>query len=205
VRRSRPRFHGVIAVYDRVYRFLHALDTPASEIGPALRLEVRRARTPIRLPDGAEVRRGDRIGVLHLNNERVTRLQAVGLPPIAVGLLFRREVIASLRALARLAREGGPLGDVPAFAATTILHTGLERLGFEADGDHVLGPRLIGFYQRALLASLHSRRPLGLQAARFHRAERRWLSRRRLLERYGVHPGPRTSTRDAHRPPAPSG
>ena len=90
----------LVAPYDRVYRFLHNLDSAASEVGPVVRVKVRRSHRTLHLADGTIIRRGDRIGVLHLNNDRVVALHAAGLPSIAVGLEFRRQLLASLDALA---------------------------------------------------------------------------------------------------------
>jgi hypothetical protein len=52
----------VIAHYDRVYRFLHNLDSSASEVGPAVRVEVRRSHRTLHLADGTTIRRGERTG-----------------------------------------------------------------------------------------------------------------------------------------------
>jgi hypothetical protein len=93
-------------LYDRVYRLCHRLDTPNSEVGSALRIEFRRARRTLRLTDGTTIGLGDRIGVLHMNNDRLSALHVSGLSPMAVGLDFRREIITSLSALAVLASRG---------------------------------------------------------------------------------------------------
>ncbi len=176
-----------IAVYDRVYRFLHRLDTPRSEVGPALRIETCRCYRTVTLSDGTVVRRGDRIVALHTNNDRVGALHLNGGSAMATGLEFRRELLASLRALAALAGPDQPLADIRAFVAVTILHHGLPRLGFERDPVGLLLPRVTGAYQRALLASLHpagSRRLLRL--ANGH-AERLWISRAKLRTLYAGH------------------
>src|SRR5207249_3654746 len=114
----------------------------ASEVGPAVRVEVRRSHRRLRLADGTTIRRGDRIGVLHLNNDRVVALHAAGLSSIAVGLEFRRQLRASLDALVRLAGPTGWLSDVRAFEATTIFfHGWLRRVGFEPDPSGLAWPR----------------------------------------------------------------
>jgi len=60
-------------------RFLHNLDSSASEVGPAFRVEVRRSHSapPLHLADGTIVRRGDRIGSSPQNG-RVVALHAAG-------------------------------------------------------------------------------------------------------------------------------
>jgi len=177
----------LVAPYDRVYRFLHNLDSSASEVGPALRVEVRSSHRTLHLADGTTIRRGDRIGVLHLNNDRVVALHAAGLPPIAVGLEFRRQLLASLHALARLAGPEGWLSDVRAFEATTIfLHQWLRRLGFEPDPDGLAWPGFVTGYQRALLASLRPAGPARLGRATYRHAQLLWISRETLLRRLGT-------------------
>lgn len=182
-----PRFahHRAIALYDRLYRSWYDLDNPRAEVGPALRVEIRRCYRPLRLPDGTLVRAGERVGVIHLNNDRVAALHANGLPPIATGLEFRRQLLASLGALATLARPEGRLSAVAAFSATTIFHRGLRRLGFGVEPGGLLWPSVTATYQRALLASLRPAGALRLKTAAYARAERLWISRERLLTLYG--------------------
>jgi hypothetical protein len=180
------RYRWAVTGYDRVYRFLRRLDTPASEVGPALRIELRRNYRTRRLSDATVVRPGDRIGVIHLNNERVAALASDGLSPLALGIRFRRQFDVSLRMLARLAADGGPLALVRAFSATTIFYRGLTRLGFEADPRALRSPRLVASCQRALLASLKPGGVLRLRHLTHHRAQRLWISRDALLTRYGA-------------------
>src|SRR2546428_176986 len=74
----------------------------------------------------------------------------------------------------------------PAFAATTIFHEGLGRLGFETEPGGLRWPKLVGAYQRALLATMHSRGPVGLRADTYHHAERAWITRDALIARYSA-------------------
>lgn len=181
-----PWYREAIAAYDWLYRAVHGLNTSTSAVGPILRLVVRRSYRTVRLADGTLVRFGDRVGFLHLNNERVVGLQSDGLSPLATGLEFRRLLIASLRALATLVGPGGRFGTVRAFAAITIFHQGLCRLGFEAEDNGLRWPRLVAAYQRALLTSLRDGRPVSLRGATYHHAERVWISGQTLVQRYGA-------------------
>ena len=175
-----------IAAYDRAYRFLHGLDGPESEVGPVLRIEVRRSLQRLTLDDGTLVRRGDRIGVLHLNNARVAALRSDGLGPIAVGLTFRRHLLASLAALAEMTMPDGRFASVGTFSAATIFHAGLTRLGFERTRDRLLWAGLVAAYQRALLSSLRRGRPVRLNGPPYQQARRVWISRERLIALYGA-------------------
>jgi len=186
-----PLSRWLVASCDRGYRFFYSLDTSASEVGPTVRIEVRRSHRTLHLADGTTIRPCDRVGVLHLNNDRVVGLHADGVSPTAMGLEFRRQLLASLHALARLAGPGGRLSDVRAFEATTIFfHQWFGRLGFEADPYGLAWPRLVAAYQRALRAYLLHAGP-----ARHRHAQRLWISRETLLRRHGTEADvcPRTS------------
>jgi len=185
---SRLPYYWAIVAYDRAYRFVHRLDTGQAAIGPALAIEVRRSRISRRLGDGTLVRRGDRIGILHLNNDFTVALHSDGLAPAAIGLEFRRRILTSLGALAILARPDERLADVRAFAATTIFHRGLTRLGFEVEPGGLAWPRLVAAYQRALLASLHPAGRRRLRRPAYQDARRLWISRAALLAHYGSTP-----------------
>jgi len=91
-----PLSRWLVASCDRGYRFFYSLDTSASEVGPTVRIEVRRSHRTLHLADGTTIRPCDRVGVLHLNNDRVVGLHADGVSRLAVGLEFRRQMLASL-------------------------------------------------------------------------------------------------------------
>jgi YkoP-like protein len=187
--RRAPRpvwFRTAISAYDWLYRLTHGLNAPESEVGSALRLEIRTSRWTLQLSDGTSIGRGDLIGVLHVNNERVSALRSDGLSPIAIGLEFRRRLIASLHTLARLASPDGRLAPLSAFAATTIFHEGLGRLGFETEPRSLRWPKVVAGYQRALMMSMHGAAPLGLRGATYQHAARVWISRQRLIDRFVV-------------------
>jgi hypothetical protein len=181
----RPWLGWALACYDAVYRARHHLDTPESEIGPVLRIELHPSPWTFRFADGSVVRRGDQIGILHLNNDAVIALHADGLTPMAIGLQFRRDIFVSLRMLAQRALHDPRLRDVRAVSATTILHAHMRRLGFEIEPGALLSPRLVALYQRTLLAWLHPAGPLRLRRCNFGTAARLWLSRATLIARYG--------------------
>jgi hypothetical protein len=183
-RRAHPWYRWGVILYDRAYRTVHGLDRPTAQVGPALCVDVRRSRRARRLPDGTRVAFGDRIGVIHVNNARIAAVHVNGQPPLAIGLEFRRWVVASLGELARLAADGGPLADVRAFCAITIFHRGLSRLGFRPERDGIVWPGLAAAYQHALMASLHPAGPLRVWRATHARARRVWMTREELLSRY---------------------
>jgi hypothetical protein len=182
----------VVALYDRLYRFCHGLDRAQSEVPPAMCVDRQRSRRALVLSDGLTIRRGDCIGVLHLKNDRVAALHLRALTPIALGLEFRRQLFASLEALATECLRGGRFEELVAFTAVTILHRGLGRAGFEIEKDGVACAALVGAYQRALLASLHPDGRSRLLRLASARSERLWISRDKLLALYltpGRRPG----------------
>jgi hypothetical protein len=167
-----------------VYRYWCGLDTPRASVPPVLLVQVRRSDRSLTLADRSTVRRGDRIGTLHLDNERVMALHTGRPTPMALGLEFRRQVLASLHALALLCRPGSRLAQIQAFTAVTIFHRGLARVGFQVEPNGLAWPRPVGAYQRALLASLHPSGRPRLVHLGSGRAERLWISRERLLALY---------------------
>ncbi len=178
----RAWYRWPVALYDRLYRLFHGLDRPAAQVGPAIRLELRRRRRPLELADGTRLAPGDWIGVIHLNNEQVAALHTDADSIWTVGLRFRRLFVTSLRELARRADSGAPLADIRAFAATTIFHRGLGRLGFEPAATGNCMSLLDVFYQRALLACLHPAGSARLGAPTYEQARRLWISRQGLIE-----------------------
>lgn len=183
--RPHPLARQALVVYDGAYRLVHGLDRPTSEVGPALRVTTRSVWRRRTLPDGTRLVPGGRVGVIHLNNERVAALHANDLTPLRVGLEFRRQLVHSLGALAALTALGQPLADVGAFEAITIFHQGLTRLGFLPEPDGLRWPRVVAAYQRALLASLRPGGALRLRRSTYQEARRLWLSRAALRRRYG--------------------
>jgi hypothetical protein len=193
---SRPWYRWPIALYDRMYRLVNGLDRAEARVGPALRVGLRRSWRRAILADGTVIARGDLVGVIHLDNERLAAIHADGLAPAAAGLEFRRRFMASLHELAGLAGPGGPLARARAFTAITIF-VGLRRLGFAAEPG-ARGSALVGAYQRLLLAALHPAGRHRRGAPPGGRAERLWISRDGLLARFGP-PAAGLTGRDAPR------
>lgn len=184
VRRGRPFYRPVVLVYDRLYRLWHRLDGPLAWRASALCVQIRPLRRPASLADGTCLACGTLVGILHLDNARIVMLHTSGASPMSVGLALRREMLASLGALARAVGDGA-LGDVRAFAATTIFHEGLARLGFQPEPGAPAWPSLVAAYQRALLASLHPVSRLRLRRKAYRQSRRLWLPREVLLSRFG--------------------
>ncbi len=192
-RRARPRVAWAVRVYDRAYRLLRGLDRPSAKVGPALRIEIRRSRRRRDLSGGEVIRRGDFIGILHLDNERIAHLNLEALPPNVVAVRFRHAFVASLVDLAEIVGRPGRWSQVRAFGATTIMHVGLVRLGFEVERRGPLFPAFEGACQRLLLASLHPTAPPQFRGETYRIARGVWITRENLLELFG----PASSREDA--------
>lgn len=184
-------------LWDFLYRWGHGLTVPAAEVGPILRVQVKAYRgTPFTLADGTLIQRGDPIGDIHLNNERVVGLHENGTRSRWAGLASRRAFHASLVALAERALNAPQYRAVRGFTATTIFHQVTERMGFDVlPLPRPLTGRLVAAYQRCLLARFH---PLGKRRPgrpRFAEARKIWISREALLRRYAPE---RSSARGTH-------
>ena len=183
--------------YDFAYRWLHGLTDPASAVGPVLRVRVTRHRgRPLILGDGTSIRRGDPIGDIHLDNERMAALHEGGRRSRWAGLAFRRAFHASLEALAEAVGNAPRYRGVTAFTATTIFHKGTDLMGFEIRPlSRRFAARLVAAYERSLISRFH---PLGRQRPgrfRFGEARQIWISREELIRRYA---GERSSARETH-------
>ncbi len=172
--------------YDRLYRRFHRLQDLSLPEGTVLRLGLARYHgPPVALSDATVIRRGDRIGVIHIHNEGVASLHVAGGSSHRGALILLERFRATLRALAGQVTNGS-LADVRAFTTTTLFFTGMARAGFDVFPlrPHWCG-RVVGTYQRGLMASHH---PLGrrrFKLDRFVESRAVWISRDALLQRYG--------------------
>jgi hypothetical protein len=152
-----------------------------------VRFSLRRYKRPNRvLNDGFEIRTGDTIIELHLNNDwfkrrRHLRLKASESPWLLLDC-FRQD----LRFLAHQMADG-VFGNVAALRGTTILHVAARRLGFQVDEiPDSLGKRGACFYMAGLMQVYHLRghEVSGVEDRAWELKEV-WLSRAALLTRYG--------------------
>jgi ceramide glucosyltransferase len=79
-----------------------------------LRLSVTESEENLTLSDGTRVRRGDRIGEIHLWNERIPQIPPEG-PDLGWALAFQRQAVHSLRLLATYVRESPDFAGIDAF------------------------------------------------------------------------------------------
>lgn len=161
-----------------------------------LRVGIARARIGAELADGTVVRPGDRIGVIHLWNERVPRIPADG-PDVAWATALSRLVVHSFRLLARYMLATSDLDDIQAFGGefgfvyTPVAIRLLRRLGievFEPRPPHGLWEWIVDTVMRIwpwLLRRVFN--PASLHGRTLADMRRRpvWITRRTILRLYG--------------------
>ena len=178
----RPVCRGLVRRSERLLRWWRGLTDPAAQVGPVLAVVVRRNRRALRLPDGTVARRGERIGMVHLNNSRIEALHENGATPVQVGVRLYRQVVASFRELIRLGEPSQRFEAVRVFCVTTVFHGPPRRAGFDRAQADTPGSRLATLSFQAVLAALH---PHGLsprQRTADRRVEQVWISRERLRQ-----------------------
>lgn len=136
--------------------------------------------------DGATLCRGELVIELHLNS-RLLAAKTAGATTHQRVLFLLRELIAGLRAIARLARSDPDLASVRGVWGLTILNRGVEPLGFTVVD---MRPGLIrwmtALYLKWLLSAYHPDGP-----ERLHQREEAlvprelFMSTGMLLSRYG--------------------
>jgi hypothetical protein len=133
------------------------------------------------LPDGTDIRNGDRVAELHINSAIVARL---GIPHAWRILPAARE---DLRALVAYVMRSTDMDDVKAFYAVTLLAAGASRLGFTRRQRPVnLRARLDRFFLMGLLGLYSPDGLARLTRGQTHDAypEEIWISRDELMRRY---------------------
>jgi len=100
------------------------------------------SRKDVMLPDGTQVKAGERLGEIHLWNEKVPEVPPAG-PDMAWGLGLRRKIIQSLKELATY------VGQAPEFAHVQVFHGGTSFMRRGGPGGMLTGGDLavrLGFH-----------------------------------------------------------
>ncbi len=180
----RPFWDAYEWAFEKVFRLQRVSASPQC----VLRIGPRTHRGPQeRLEDGTVVRPGERIAELHLDNRAIRRLRQPGDTDHRHARAFGRAMIHSLRELAVLAQTHPRYSQVPAFFGTSLFYDRAAILGFETREIEWRGwRRALGWYLRGLLGRMHPGGKGRLRAApRRRQVGIVWMSRARLLERYG--------------------
>ncbi len=170
------------AILCRVYH-IRPLKPDGSSL---IALEVRRykGRNKV-LADGSEVRAGDKIIEIHLNNHWFREKRELPMKASRSAWEIMRCLEQDLRLLAQQIGNG-MFEEVVALHALTLLHTGARRLGFQVEGvASNLWSKGARFYMAGLMDVYNlrpekpskKRKPLELKEI--------WLSRGALIKKYG--------------------
>ncbi len=183
-----PRFVLILwPVADRFLRAMERIRPLRADDSGIVRFSLRRYKGPTRkLNDGSEVKTGDTIIELHLNNSWFTRRRTLNLKAsqspreflgcFAQDLCFLAEQMVS-----------GRFGDATALHGITLLDVAARRLGFEVgELPDSLWKKGARFYVAGLMQVYHLRgdNASGLGKRSWELREV-WLSRAALLGRYG--------------------
>lgn len=172
---------------DRLLTVVEHIRPLKSDDDGIIRFSLCRYKGPARvLSDGSEVKAGDRIMELHLNNDwfkrrRNLKLSASQSPREFVGCFAQ-----DLRILARQI-AAGMFGDATALHGTTILHVAALRLGFQVDEmPDSLWKKAARFYVAGLMQVYHLRGDdLSELGEKSWELKEVWLSKAALLSKYG--------------------
>lgn len=183
-----PRFVLILwPVADRLLRAIYRIKPLKADDSSIIRLNLRHYKGPTKvLNDGSEVKTGDTIIELHLNNEWFKRRRNLSLSASQSPREFLGCFAQDLRLLAQQVASG-MFGNITALHGTTILQVAARRLGFQVDElPDSLWKKGARFYMTGLMQVYHLRgdEVSGLREKPWELKEV-WLSRAALLAKYG--------------------
>lgn len=183
-----PQFILVLwPVADRLLRIIQHIRPLKVDYDGSICFNLHRYKGPSRLlNDGSEVRSGDRIIELHLNNDWFIRRRKLNL---GASQSLREFLGCFARDLHFLAQQvdSGTFGNIAALHGSTLLHVVARRLGFQVDDlPDSLWKKVARFYMAGLMQAYHMRGDgvLRLREKAWELKEV-WLSRAALLSKYG--------------------
>jgi hypothetical protein len=174
-------------VADRLLRGIYRIKPLKADDSSIIRFDLRHYKGPTRvLNDGSEVKTGDTIIELHLNNDWFKKRRNLNLSASQSA----REVLGCLtQDLHVLAEQvaSDRFGNITALHGTTILHVGARRLGFQIDElPDSLWKKGAYFYMAGLMQVYHLRGDqLSEPREKPWKLMEVWLSRAALSTRYG--------------------
>ena len=183
-----PRFVLILwPVVDRLLQVVQHIRPLKADDSGIIRFNLCCYKGPTRvLNDGSEVKAGDTIIELHLNNNWFKRRRRLNLSASQSPREFLGCFAQDLHLLARQI-DSGMFGNITALHGSTILHVAARRLGFQVDElPDSLWKKGARFYMAGLMQVYHLRgsEAWGLREKPWELKEA-WLSRAALLTRYG--------------------
>ena len=182
-----PRFVLIFwPVADRFLRVIQGIKSLKADNNGIIRFSLCRYKGVTRvLNDGSEVKAGDTIVELHLNNEWFKRRRRLNLGASQSPREFLGCLARDLHFLAEQVASG-TFGNVTALHGSTILHVAARRLGFQIDElPDSLWKKGARFYMAGLMQVYHLRgdEVSGLREKPWDLKEV-WLSKAALLSKY---------------------
>jgi hypothetical protein len=183
-----PRFVLLLwPVVDRFLRVIYHIRPLKADGSGITNFNLRHYKGPSRvLNDGSEVKTGDTIIELHLNNDWFKRRRKLNLRASQTPREFLGCFAQDLHFLAQQIASG-MFGDITALHGSTLQHVAATRLGFQVDElPDSLWKKGARFYMAGLMQIYHLRgdEVAGLREKPWELKEV-WLSRAALLTRYG--------------------
>jgi hypothetical protein len=174
-------------VVDRFLRVIYHIRPLKADGSGITNFNLRHYKGPSRvLNDGSEVKTGDTIIELHLNNDWFKRRRKLNLRASQTPREFLGCFAQDLHFLAQQIASG-MFGDITALHGSTLQHVAATRLGFQVDElPDSLWKKGARFYMAGLMQIYHLRgdEVAGLREKPWELKEV-WLSRAALLTRYG--------------------
>ncbi|MGA8849337.1 MAG: hypothetical protein WB564_05890 [Dehalococcoidia bacterium] len=183
-----PRFVLILwPVADRILRVIYRIRPLKGDDSSIIRFNLYHYKDSTKvLNDGSEVKTGDTIIELHLNNDWFKRRRNLNLNAPQSPREFLGCFAQDLHLLAQQVASGR-FGNITALHGITILHVAARRLGFQVDElPASLWNRGARFYMAGLMQVYHLRgdEVSGLREKPWELKEV-WLSRAALLTKYG--------------------
>ena len=183
-----PRFVLVFwPVADRLLRLIYHIRPLKADDSGIMRFNLCHYKGPTKmLNDGSEVKTGDIIIELHLNNAWFKRRRKLNLSASQSPWEFLGSLAQDLHLLAQQVASG-TFGNIAALHGITLLHVAARRLGFQVDElPDSLWKKGARFYMAGLMQVYHLRgdEVSGLREKTWELKES-WLSRAALLTKYG--------------------
>jgi peptidoglycan-N-acetylglucosamine deacetylase len=183
-----PRFVLILwPVVDRLLRIVYRIRPLKADESGIIRFNFHHYKGPTRmLDDGSEVKTGDTIIEVHLNNDWFKRRRNLNLSASQSPRAFLGCFAQDLHFLAQQIASG-MFGDITALHGITILHVAARRLGFQIDElPDSLWKKGARFYMAGLMQVYHLRgdEVSGLREKTWELKEI-WFSKEALLSKYG--------------------
>ena len=172
---------------DRLLRIVRHIKPLIADDSGIIRFNVGHYKGPTRvLNDGTEVKGGDTIVEVHLNNEWFKRRRTLNLTAPQSPRAFLGCYAQELRILARQVASG-TFGEIVALRSITLLGVAARRLGFQVDEmPDSLWKKGARFYMAGLMQVYHLRGgDVPMLREKSWELKEIWLSKASLLSKYG--------------------